>query len=96
MVEEGYFRNDRVEGLAIQTLTNGDRYVAEYKEGNLKGALTAYPANGRRYNAIVIANNRQSFYEDVHDNPERAFFYLEPAETGDEREKWLEEHVKKC
>ena len=42
LVEEGYYKNDKVEGLAVQLLTNGDRFVAEYRDGNLMGAITGF------------------------------------------------------
>ena len=82
MTEEGYFRDDRVEGLATQTLTNGERYAAEYTGGAICGSITGYAGDGSIWNAIVQANNTWSFRQVVTNNPEAAWFrYAKPKTT---------------
>ena len=92
LVEEGYFKNDKVEGLAVQSLTNGDRFVAEYKDGNLCGAITAFLGDKTTmYNAICIANNALDFKQSFDGKPEHAWFAkpTEYSESG--RSAWLKE-----
>ena len=96
MIEEGYYRNDMVEGLTTQTLTNGERYVVEYKNGKVCGSITGYLPDGKVFNAISTDGVKHEFMQVITGKPESVWFKLEPKVAHNTRMTWLQEHLNIC
>ena len=76
MIEEGYYRNDMVEGLTTQTLNNGERYVVEYKNGKVCGSITGYLPDGKVFNAISTDGVKHEFMQVITGKTDSAWFKL--------------------